>query len=110
MFQAVLKNSRIKYGKKFLEFLKSPVQLLDKTRDVVVNVAGDLLVMRRHWGGHIMGVEGSMGQDMNQLDDLPMLDAVIGLLHGQVLSVGSLDDPPVVDILVCVAGDLLLVR
>ena len=31
MFQAVLKNSRIKYGKKFLEFLKSPVQLLDKT-------------------------------------------------------------------------------
>ena len=31
MFQAVLKNSRIKYGKKFLEFLKLNVQLLDKT-------------------------------------------------------------------------------
>ena len=31
MFQADLKNSRIKYGKNFLEFLKSPVQLLDKT-------------------------------------------------------------------------------
>ena len=32
MFQAVLKNSRIKFGKNFLEFFKSPVQLLDKTR------------------------------------------------------------------------------
>ena len=87
-----------------------PPEVLGGHGDVVVDVAGDLLVMRRHWGGHIMGVEGSMGQAMNQLDDLPMLDAVIGLLHGQVLSVGSLDDPPVVDILVCVAGDLLLVR
>ena len=32
MFQALLKNSRIKYGKNFLEFFESPVQLLDKTR------------------------------------------------------------------------------
>ena len=29
MFQALLKNSRIKYGENFLEFFESPVQLLD---------------------------------------------------------------------------------
>jgi hypothetical protein len=38
-----------------------------------------------------------------------MLDPVDGLLHRQVLTVGTLDDPPVVDVLVGVAGDLLLV-
>ena len=66
MFQAVLKNSRIKYGKKFLEFLKSPVQLLDKTRDfnmrtlmwIYLNtLPGDL---RLHWleeRGRPAGVE-----------------------------------------------------
>ena len=31
MFQALVKNSRIKYGKNFLEFFESPVHLLDKT-------------------------------------------------------------------------------
>ena len=87
-----------------------PPEVLGRHGDVVVNVAGDLLVVRRHWGGHIVRVEGSVGQAMNQLDNLSVFDAVVGLLHGQVLSVGSLDDPPVVHILVSVAGDLLLVR
>ena len=39
-----------------------------------------------------------------------MLDSVKRFLHRQIFSVGSLDDPPVVDILEGVAGDLLLMR
>jgi hypothetical protein len=46
---------------------------------------------------------------VDHLDHVPVLDPVDGLLHRQVLSVRTLDDPPVVDVLVGVAGDLLLV-
>ena len=87
-----------------------PPEVLGGHGDVVVDVAGDLLVMRRHGSGHIMRVECAVSQTMDKLDNLSVLDAVIRLLHSEVLPVGSLDDPPVVDVLVGVAGDLLLMR
>ena len=55
-----------------------------------------------------MRVECAVSETMDKLDNLSVLDAVIRLLHSEVLPVGSLDDPPVVDVLVGVAGDLLL--
>ena len=87
-----------------------PPEVLRGHGDVVVDVAADLLVVRRHGRGHVVGVEGAVGEAVHQLDDLAVLDAVQRLLHGQVLAVWSLDDPPVVDILEGVAGHLLLVR
>ena len=77
--------------------------------DVVVDVAGDLLVVGRHGRGHVVGVERAMGEPVHQLHHVAVLDAVDGLLDDEVLAVRALDDPPVVDVLVGVAGDLLLV-
>jgi len=56
-----------------------------------------------------MGVQRSVCEPMHHLDYVPVLDPVDRLLHRQVLPVRPLDDPPVVDVLVGVAGDLLLV-
>ena len=78
--------------------------------DVVVDVAGHLLVVRRHGGGHVVRVESSVSETMHQLDDFSMFYPVKRFLHSKIFSVGSLHNPPVVDILEGVAGDLLLMR
>ena len=85
-------------------------QVLGRHGDVVVDVAGDLLVVRRHRGRHVVRVKGPVGEAVHQLDYVAVLDAVEGLLDGKVLPVRALDEPPVVDVLEGVAGDLLLVR
>ncbi len=85
-------------------------QILGRHRDVVVDVAGDLLVMGRHGRRHVVGVECAVGEAVHQLDGIAVLDAVNRLLDDQILAVRPLDDPPVVDVLEGVAGDLLLVR
>ena len=56
-----------------------------------------------------MRVQSSVGHAVHQLDDVAVLDGVGGLLYGQLLPLRPFDDPPVVDVLVAVAGDLLLV-
>ena len=48
MFKVVLRNSRIKYGKNFLEFFKSPVQLLDKTQNLMILVQLYVIVCNPH--------------------------------------------------------------
>ena len=76
--------------------------------DVVVNVAGDLLVVWGHWSGHIMRVQGSVRHSVDQLNCVPVFDDVQGLVHGQVFSLRPLHDPPIVHVLVAVTTDLLL--
>ena len=56
-----------------------------------------------------MGVESSVSESMDNLNNIPMLDTINGFLHSKILPVGSLDNPPIVDILECIAGYLLLV-
>ena len=64
-------------------------QVLSRHGDVVVNVAGDLLVVRGHGSRHVVRVESSVSETMNQLNDVTMLDPVQRLLHCQVLSVNQ---------------------
>ncbi len=66
--------------------------------------------MGRHGRRHVVGVECAVGEAVHQLDDIAVLDAVDRLLDDQILAVRPLDDPPVVNVLESVAGDLLLVR
>ena len=84
-------------------------EVLRRHGDVVVYVAGDLLVVRGHRGGNVVGVKGAVGHAVDQLDGVPVLDGVDGLGDRQLLPLRPLDDPPVVDVLEGVAGDLLLV-
>lgn len=51
-----------------------------------------------------------VGHSVNKLDGVSVLDDVQGLVDGQILPVRTLHNPPVVDVLVAVAADLLLVR
>ena len=73
-------------------------QVLRRHRDVVVDIAGDLedgreggleagevvvadlLILRSDWRGHIMTVERPVGQAVDYLDDVSVVDAVYGLL------------------------------
>jgi hypothetical protein len=41
------------------------------------------LVLGRGGGRHVVGVEGAVGQPVHQLDHIPVLDAVDGLLYGR---------------------------
>ena len=66
--------------------------------------------MRRHGPGDVVRVERPVRHSVDELDDVAVLDGVEGLVDGEVLPLGPLHDPPVVDVLVAVAGDLLLVR
>ena len=45
--------------------------------------------MRGHGSRHVMRVESSVSETMNQLNDVTMLDPVQGLFHCQVLSVNQ---------------------
>ena len=65
--------------------------------------------MRRHWGSNIVRVESSVSQAVDNLDDISVLDTINGFLDSKILPVWSLDDPPIVDILECVARHLVLV-
>ena len=56
-----------------------------------------------------MRVEGAVRHAVDNLDNVAVLDAVNWLLDGKLLPVGPLDNPPVVDVLEGVAGNLLLV-
>jgi len=47
---------------------------------------------------------------MNKLYDISVLNTINGFLDGQLLSIRTFYDPPVVDILEGIAGNLLLVR
>ena len=40
-----------------------------------------LLVVRGHGGSNIMGIEGTRGESVHQLDDVTVLDGFMGLSH-----------------------------
>ena len=73
----------------FKRYIVHLPQVLSRHGDVVVNVAGDLLVVRGHGSRHVVRVESSVSETMNQLNDVTMLDPVQGLFHCQVLSVNQ---------------------
>ncbi len=88
--------------------IHSPV-IFCRHGDVVVNIAGHLLVVRRHRGGNVVGVESAVRHAVHDLNNVAVLDVVDGLGHNEGLPLRPLDDPPVVDVLECVTGYLLLV-
>ena len=57
-----------------------------------------------------MRIQGSMRHSMDKLNHISVLDGVNGIMNSQVLAIGSFDYPPIINVLVTVAGHLLLVR
>lgn len=86
----------------------SPVGVRWKSSDIVVNETGHFLKSRAHWRRHIVGVQKTHGDAVNELDDVPMTESINGLRHNEIRHVRSLYDPPVINILVRVACHLLL--
>ena len=64
------------------------------------------LVVRAHRSCHVMRVECSVGHPVHKLDGVAVLDHVQRLMNCQILAVWTLHDPPVIHILVAVAGNL----
>jgi len=90
-----------------IQDLHAPQQLTGHF-NLVVNVAADLLALGRHCGSHIVGIESSAGDSMDQLNDVTVPNNIRVISHHQVFLCGSLNQPPVVHILEGVASDLLL--
>ena len=67
--------------------------------NIIIDVAGDFLVMWAHWGSHIMRIEGSMGHAMYKLNDIPIFDNVNGFVNCQVLTIRPFHNPPIIHIL-----------
>jgi len=57
-----------------------------------------------------MRIERSTGDSMNQLNNIAIFDSIDRLVHDQIVFIGSLENPPVVDVFEAVASDLLLMR
>lgn len=57
-----------------------------------------------------MRVEETHRNPMNELNDVSVTDSIDRLRHNQIGIIRPLDNPPIVDVLVGIAGYLLLMR
>ena len=85
-------------------------------RHLIINTTEDYwrgenyLFGRRDGSSHVVRVQIAAGDAVHQLHQVAVTDLVERRGHRQVGAFGPFDDPPIVDVLVVVAGDLLLVR